>query len=471
MLDQFLYGSVDRISPEAPVPVFRLGTEKQMLGGIGNVVNNLRALGCKTSLIGIIGTDSYGKTIERFLDEINCSSFLMKTDLFETIVKTRMIANNNHLLRTDKEVAFSMTYEIKEQILSKLKEIIEQQDIVLISDYNKGFFDYYLTTRIIEICNKNHKPVLVDPKGSDYSKYKGATVVKPNLKELMFATKTSINPKSENFIPDVKAAMKILIKENHIETVITTLSEHGMVLVSKNKEQRSIHIPTEAKEVFDVSGAGDTCLACLGAAIGAKFSLEEAVNIANIGAGIVVAKLGTATVSQGELAVDIKNKESLAPKLSATNKIVTLEEALQIIEDQKSRGKKIGFTNGCFDMLHLGHLSSFMSAKKECDFLVVGINADASVQKLKGPNRPVNDELTRSTLLASLEYINLVIVFNEDTALPLIEALRPDMIAKEGYEIPDWPEAQAVLAYGGQVVKLPRVGNYSTSNLIKRLQG
>ncbi len=471
MLDRFMYGKVERISPEAPVPIFKFSHEKEMLGGAGNVVANLAALGCYVSFIGIIGKDANGQKISQLLDSVGSHSHLLRLTDYPTIIKTRLIAGNNHLARVDQEEILPVITELLPRYQRILAKAIKHTDIVLISDYNKGLLTPVTAQMIIDICHQFGKPVVVDPKGADYSKYSGATLVKPNLKEFSEATGCKYNPSADDFIENVKIGAQKLFQKYNIKNLLITLSEHGMMFVSSDEKENAIKIPTEAKEVFDVSGAGDTSLATLGVSLGTGMSMKDAMKLANIASGIVVGKLGTATVNAEELKSALSQKETNDDGWIQKKKIITLIQAENIVKRLKEEGKTIGFTNGCFDCCHLGHLNSFMQAKKLCDVLIVAVNSDASIKRYKGENRPIQDEKTRAMLLASLEFIDYVIVFGEDSPLHIVETLRPDVVAKEGYTLDQWPEGRLAQSYGGKAVILKRLEGYSTSNLVSKMKG
>lgn len=470
MLDEFVYGAVKRISPEAPVPVFQPATKKKMLGGAGNVAANLCELGCKTTFVGIVGADKQGCLIEQKLLELGATSHLIKLPNWPTIIKTRLISGSTHLLRSDREEKMIMSDTDYDNLIKVFTEEVKKADAILLSDYNKGVLTEKTTPEIIKICNKFNKPVIVDPKGSDYKKYYGATLVKPNLKEFTEATGMIFDPISKDFHKQVAQGVKKLFKEYNIQNLIVTLSEYGMLFVSAENPEDILQIPTVAKEVYDVSGAGDTSLATLGASIGAKMPIKYAMKLANSASGIVVGKIGTATVSVSELMESV-SENNADDDWQQKRKIITLSKAKQIADNLRKQGKVIGFTNGCYDCCHLGHLYSFIQAKKNCDVLFVGMNSDASVKRNKGPERPIQDEKTRTLLLASLEMIDYVIVFDEKTAIPLVEEIRPDVIAKEGYKIESWPEAQRVIELGGQAIELKRMEGYSTSGLFNKIKG
>ncbi|MBE6449095.1 MAG: D-glycero-beta-D-manno-heptose-7-phosphate kinase [Alphaproteobacteria bacterium] len=306
MLDRFVQGKVERISPEAPVPVFQFVQEKKMLGGAGNVIANLNSLGCKTVFMGQVGQDDFGEKVKEMLHELKTETYLIQRTDVPTIMKARFVAGNNHILRFDKEKISPLTEEQQEELLLKLKGVLPSVDIVLLSDYAKGFLSTETTQRVISLCNQAKKRVLVDPKGSDYSKYKSAFLIKPNRKELEQASGCVLDVSSEIFLSDVSHAARIILEKYSIENIIVTLSEKGMLFVSSGADVQEIYLPTFAREVFDVSGAGDTSLATLGIALAANADIRQAMELANLASGIVVGKLGTATVSLNELKQALK---------------------------------------------------------------------------------------------------------------------------------------------------------------------
>ena len=471
MLDRFLYGTVERISPEAPVPIFKLNHEKQMLGGAGNVVANMTALGCRVTFIGIVGNDENGERISSLLRKAKAHAHLLKLENYPTIVKTRLIAGSNHLMRVDQEEQLPVFEALLPKFEKILIQAIRKVDVVVLSDYNKGLLTPVTTQMIINVCHQFNKPVIIDPKGNDYSKYIRATIVKPNLKEFSEATHQKYNPQDKNFLSTVQNNALSLFNKFKIKNLLITLSEYGMLFVPSNANEECLQIPTEAKEVYDVSGAGDTSLATLGAAIGCGVPVKEAMKLANLASGIVVGKLGTATVSAEELRTALSSKENLDNEWFQKKKIISLSQAEEIVSKLRETGKKIGFTNGCFDCCHLGHLNSFMQAKRLCDILIVAVNSDNSVKRDKGHQSPIQDEKTRSMLLASLEFIDYVIVFEEDSPLHIVETLKPDVIAKEGSTLETWPEGKFAQSYGGKAVILSKIEGYSTSSLVQKMKG
>ncbi len=470
MLDKFLYGSVSRISPEAPVPIMKMARETQMLGGAGNVVSNLCALGCRTSFISVVGNDETGHRVCEFLKETGCSPALVEYDGYETTVKIRFVAGRHHLLRADQEQQLVVNDELMVRLLAEIDARLEESDIVLLSDYGKGLFDDRTTQAIIQRCRAAGKTVVIDPKGVDYSRYSGATLVKPNLKEFHEATGVALTPSEPGWEKEALRGAQYLFDTYGIENLLVTLSEYGMIFIPSANPGNYVCIPTEAREVFDVSGAGDTSLATLGAALGAGAVPHDALVISNVAAGIVVGKFGTACVTGAELQEALHEKVRKESSWYRRDNILTVDQAEAVVAKLKKEGKVIGFTNGCFDLVHLGHLHSFIKAREECDVLIVGLNTDASIKRLKGDERPINNEEMRSLLLASMDFIDYVVLFDDDTALPLIEKLRPDVIAKEGYPLDKWPEGRYVISYGGRAVELPRLEGFSSTNIINRMK-
>lgn len=470
MLDKYVYGSISRISPEAPIQVFDYQKSTQMLGGCGNVVANVSSIGCKAKFLGIVGDDQNGHQIRKLLKNLNCHSHVISIKNLKTITKTRIIAGHNHILRIDQEQPFKMNNSIIPKIQKLLERAIKNVDIVIISDYAKGLLTDVTVPLILSICKKYNKISLIDPKGSNYSKYNGAYLIKPNLKEFKEVTRLDFNSNSQELHKYLIKGAKIIFKQYDINNLIITMSENGMAFISSTSPNNVIHIPTQAKEVYDVSGAGDTSIAAFACALSVNNSIVSSMNFANIAAGIAVSKIGTVAVTKEEIEYELLQKKLIENKNLQTRKIITLNQAKIISKQLKQDGKIVGFTNGCFDLLHLGHLNSFIETKNNCDVLFVGLNSDKSIKKLKGNNRPIQDEKTRSHILAALEYVDYIIIFDDKNALSLINSIKPNVIAKEGYKIADWPEAQEVLKYGGKAITLKRLENFSTSNTINKLK-
>lgn len=448
MLDKYYFGSVNRISPEAPVPVVKVNTTKLTLGGAGNVVSNTSHLGAEVCVVGWCGKDNDADTLKALLKAVNSDFELQERDL-PTVTKLRVIGDKQQIVRLDfeeiKPLDGDQLVHAHECILMEL----QKADAVILSDYGKGMCTPELTKFVIGHSVRAGKPVIVDPKGSDWSKYAGADIVTPNVKELAEVAGIEV----ENNDEDIELKAKAVLKQYGIKSLVVTRSEKGMSVIT---EGVVTHIPTEAREVFDVSGAGDTVVAALGVCLGKGFDMIKSVNIANIAAGIVVAKVGTAPVKIDELR-NIKEEGS---------EVLTWDK-LDILEDLKTKGKKIVFTNGCFDILHRGHLTYLREARKLGDILVVGLNSDRSVRELKGTNRPVNNENDRAEMLRSLEFVDFVVIFDQDTPFELLSIIKPDVLVKGGdYK----PEEIVGRELAGKTIVLNFVDGYSTTSVIEKMK-
>jgi D-beta-D-heptose 7-phosphate kinase / D-beta-D-heptose 1-phosphate adenosyltransferase len=419
MMDRFISGDVLRISPEGPVPVLRLHECRNVLGGAGNVARNLAALGTKTFLISAVGKDEEGESIEKMLSEQQSIRFqLIKEEGRRTTVKTRFIAQQQQLLRVDAETVGVIDKKSEQAAISAIKECVLKCGAMIISDYGKGFLSHTLLKETIECCRNNAKTVLVDPKGLDYSVYKGADIVTPNLRELAEATRLSIKEDEA-----VIEAARLLINAIGFNSILVTRSNEGMSLIESSGN--ATHLRSEAKEVFDVTGAGDTVIAVLGVALAVGAPLGVAAAISNIAAGIVVGKVGTAVTYISDLIQAVRTRELS----TAEHKVVDLRSAIDRVEIWRRKGYKVGFINGYFEMLHPSHLKLMSMASKACDRLIVGISSDASIYRIKG-KRPELQETARSAILASLEDVDAVIVFQGDRPVQLLEVLRPDIYIK-----------------------------------------
>jgi D-beta-D-heptose 7-phosphate kinase/D-beta-D-heptose 1-phosphate adenosyltransferase len=471
MLDRFVYGSVSRISPEGPIPVLSAMREDKMLGGAGNVFSNLRGLGCDVRMITVVGQDGAAEEIKNIVREAGGDiNGLVEDASRPTILKTRFLSQNQQLLRVDHENSSIQTDVMQRNILSRAEDLIKEMKALILSDYGKGMLTPWLIRKLIRMAKKNKVPVIIDPKGQDFSIYSGASIVTPNKKELSEATNGHAVDSDEN----VEAAAKALIKQSGIETVFATRSEDGMSVISK--KGAAIHLETVAQEVFDVSGAGDTVVATIAASIAAGGSYEQAAQAANIAGGMAVAKVGTAIIRQEELRKEAEDSGLHTPQKSyGISMIADQETARERIKTWQAQGLKVGFTNGCFDILHYGHVHYLNQARNKCDRLVIGLNHDQSVKILKGANRPINDGNARATVIAALGAVDMVVFFGaeeaaqDNTPCALVDVLRPDILMKGGdYTIDQLPEGQVVLAYGGEVDIMPLYDGYSTSNIIKK---
>lgn len=463
ILDQFVYGDTTRISPEAPVPVLKIKTRQYTLGGVGNVVANIAALGAKASVISLIGEDASADKINEMLayfpNVINASATHATR---ATCFKTRYIASSQQVLRADEEDASPVDEATEDAIIHNITHAIETADLLVLSDYGKGVLTERVIRAAIQAAGRRDIPVLVDPKGTDYTRYRGADIVTPNRNELKAAT----NGLPTDSDADVETAARQLMDETGIPTIIATRSADGVSIIHSNHP--AIHMPTHARAVYDVSGAGDTFVAGLSVALGAGAELSLAAELANIAAGLAVEKLGTAIVR----AADVRHYLD-AKGLYTT--IMSLEQAREQIERWHAAGLKVGFTNGCFDILHKGHVMMLDACRGLCDRLIVGVNVDESVRRLKGATRPVNDEDARALVIAGLGSVDGVVLFGADTSendtpLNTIKSLRPDMIFKgQDYTVETVVGAEFVMSYGGTVELIPLQHGYSTTNTIKKM--
>jgi len=463
MLDRYVYGRVDRISPEAPIPVIAVEREAAMLGGVGNVARNVAALGGSASLLATIGDDEPGREVVRLISQEERIEPDLITDIGRaTTVKTRFIAGSQQLLRADQEVALPLSPESLDGIVEAARAEMQGAGAIVLSDYAKGCLSDNVLQAIIGTARDMGLPVIVDPKSADFSRYSGATLIKPNLKELALATGMPCQTDSEI----LDAAHDALIRAN-ADAILVTRSQAGMTLITRSDAGLDVsHFPAQAIEVFDVSGAGDTVLATLGLAIASGADLKQAASIANATAGLVVAKVGTAVVYPSELTRALHS----ADVTKADQKVCSLTEAEDVTARWRSQEQTIGFTNGCFDLIHPGHLSLLRQARAECDRLVVGLNSDSSVKALKGESRPLQSEAARALVLASLEDVDMVIIFSDDTPLELISTIKPDVLVKGAdYTVDTVVGADIVQANGGRVVLADLVPGQSTTRTIERL--
>lgn len=462
MVDRFVYGETERISPEAPVPVLHISREFMVVGGAGNVVRNLSALGAQIEFMGVIGSDPIGATLHELLAGLtNINSHLYEENLRKTTLKTRFISNGQHLLRVDDELILKPSAAIQKKMIEDLQDIMQGCQGVILSDYGKGTLTPELCEAVISLARKRGLVVIVDPKGRDYGRYRGATVLTPNQKELAEVTGRSLNS-----LDDFAEATRFLKDSYQVESVLVTRGAKGMTLVDGEKDP--VHITTQVREVFDVSGAGDTVVATLALSMANGLSLELGARLANLAAGIVVSKIGTAVVSKEELEREV-GQESYS---DLPHKLRTRAEAADSIKIWHRKGLTVGFTNGCFDLLHPGHIHLLEQARRTCDRLIVGLNSDASVKRLKGAERPIQNQESRARLLAALSVVDMVVYFEEDTPLELITKLVPDVLIKgSDYTIDRVVGADIVQANGGKVVLADLKQGFSTTSTVAKLQG
>jgi len=456
MIDHYLWGSCERISPEAPVQVVDISKETTVLGGAGNVINNLNALGAKVSVASVIGNDDNGAELLKMLEDIKVNTKNIITQKSrKTSKKSRVIAVSQQILRYDKESKEDIEESSVNKILNSLENNIENFDVVILSDYGKGVLTNELSQEIIKLCNSKKVKVLVDPKGSDFSKYSGAYLLTPNKKEAILAT--DIDIKDEQSLKEALLKLKI---ECDLDISLITLSEDGIATYD-NELKIS---PTVAKEVFDVTGAGDTVIASIAFALSAGKNIEEMAAFSNLAAGVVVGKIGSATVTLDE----IEEYEASLHKSTSDAHIKSFEDISTIVKRYKAQGKKVVFTNGCFDILHVGHVKYLQVAKSFGDILIVGLNSDESVSRLKGPTRPINVAEDRAYLLAALEAVDFVVPFESDTPYELIKMIAPTTLVKGG----DYKGKDVIgTEFADELKLVDFVDGKSTTKTIEKIQG
>ncbi|MBM3599660.1 MAG: D-glycero-beta-D-manno-heptose-7-phosphate kinase [Alphaproteobacteria bacterium] len=460
MLDRFVYGRVERISPEAPIPILAVERQSVLLGGAGNVVRNLGALGAETCFITVVGDDVEGRELTRLVGaEKRLEPHLLIEPNRRTTLKLRYVAGAQQLLRADSETVQPIAAKQAAELKRRALEDLESSQVLVLSDYAKGVLVPALTQELIAAARARGRAVVVDPKGNDFRHYAGASVLKPNRRELAEATRMPVSSEAE-----VVTAARKLIADCRVDAVLVSLSQDGMVLVEREGVVDTMK--AEAREVFDVSGAGDTVVATLGAALAAGVPLHAAARLANVAAGIVVGKIGTAVASAAELRAALHRHDLLTGEV----KTVTLDNAVEQVAAWRAKNLTVGFANGCFDLLHPGHVALLARAKSQCDRLIVGLNGDASVTRLKGAGRPVQSEAARAAILASLASVDLVVIFNDDVPMKLIERLKPEVVVKGA----DWagktaPDFELVRSYGGRMVFADLTPGQSTTATIAKL--
>jgi len=464
MLDRFLYGTVERISPEGPIPVLRVEREAAMLGGAGNVLRNLTALGVTVEFLAVVGDDAAGREIQALAQEAaGAGCHLLVEAGRPTTIKERYIAAGQQLLRADRDPNGAIGAGTAAALLAAATAALEGAGALVLSDYGKGALEPESLAALIAAARAAGCPVVVDPKGRDYGIYRGATLVTPNRRELEEASGLPTSSDQE-----VARAGRKIIDSCGIEAVLATRGSDGLTLLGPGGKGKHLHLPAEAREVFDVSGAGDTVAAAVAAALAAGLGFEAAARLANVAAGIVVGKLGTAVVRPEELLQALHASDLLA----AEAKVVGLDALLARAERWRGAGLRLGFTNGCFDLLHPGHVSLLAQARAACDRLIVGLNSDASTRRLKGAGRPIQPEAARAAVLASVASVDLVVIFGEDTPLELIEALKPDVLVKGAdYTRDEVVGADLVERHGGKLILVDLAPGHSTSDTIGRMSG
>ena len=463
MLDRFIYGHVERISPEAPIPIFTADREERMLGGAGNVVRNLLSLGASASFAAVVGDDAVANQLTQLVGaEQKLVPYLVSERGRLSTKKTRYVAGGQQILRSDSETKTPISAVTAQKILDLVLPEIASHQAVILSDYGKGVLTPSLCRAIIDEARAQSVPVFVDPKARDVSLYAGATVLSPNLKELALASGV------DSFDNDaaIIAAAQALAVTHRFHYVLTTRGERGMTLV--DAQGLVAHVDATASDVFDVSGAGDTVIATLAASYAAGAPMPLATELANLAGGIVVGRLGTAIVHRTDLTAALYTHRAHALQ----QKILPADTARDMVTNWQREGLTVGFTNGCFDIMHAGHIQLLSDAKARCDKLIVAINTDASVRALKGPTRPVNAEMDRAQVLAALGCIDAVVLFDDETPLALLQLLKPDILMKGAdYTREQVVGHELVESYGGRVELLPLKDGYSTTGIIAKLAG
>ncbi len=460
MIDRYVTGDVERISPEAPIAVLAARHSEDRLGGAGNVVANLRAMDVAVTLVGVIGDDGRGRQLREMFEALGVEAGGCIVDGERpTTEKTRLLSGMHQLLRVDWEIARPVSEAVSNTLADAVRERVATSDAVVLSDYGKGALTQTVITAAITAARQAGVPLLVDPKGDDYTRYRGATLITPNRKEAEEALGRKLAA-----LEDIPGAARELLDQAELSAVVITLGADGMFHLTRDGS--SARVPTFARAVFDVTGAGDTVIAHLACALGGGFSLEEAVHLANTAAGIVVGRRGAAVVRRSELAAEL---EETSPTGGKVLDYAVLDEVLAGWRAQK---KRIVFTNGCFDIVHKGHVSYLRHARSKGDVLIVGINSDASVRRLKGPTRPINPVEDRADVLAALESVDAVIPFEEDTPQQIIERVTPDVLVKGE----DWADKgvvgrEWVEAHGGEVYLAPLEPGRSTTSILERARG
>lgn len=456
MVDKYISGSVSRISPEAPVPVLEVKSKKSKLGGAGNVVKNIAVLGARTRTIGCIGTDEDG---EWLLNELKAHGsdvhFMKQSKDYHTIVKTRLVSKNQQFLRMDEETIKDISDEFFQMVKENVEEIFRNIDVFVISDYAKGAVRGDLSRFFIDYANQKGIITIVDPKGKDYTKYAGATICTPNMNELRIVTGEMLE--SEN---DIRNAGALLRQRIDLNCLMITRSEKGITIIKEDDDKNDF--PAIEKDVIDVTGAGDTVVSIVAVCMGIGYSVEDCCTVANLAASIVCSKFGAASVTLNELIGELM--------LSGEFKEVSAQVAKYIVAGLKDKGKRVVMTNGCFDLLHAGHVHSFLQAKKYGDVLIVAVNSDSSVKKIKGDKRPIISEKNRIKMLCSLECVDYVVLMEETTPENIIKCIQPDVVVKGA----DWkgkemPEQETIESYGGKLEFIDLEEGLSTTNIIKKI--
>jgi D-beta-D-heptose 7-phosphate kinase / D-beta-D-heptose 1-phosphate adenosyltransferase len=459
MLDRFIYGNIERISPEAPIPVLTIERETDMPGGAANVARNLSGAGARAVLLGVVGADEWaGKLSAKLVSLAGIKIHLIEDCSRPTTVKTRFVADGQQVLRADQENSKALSPQIQSRLLAAYESAMADSEIVILSDYAKGVLGNSVLAEAISIARRAGKTIVTDPKSVSFEKYRGATVLTPNRYELQAAC--GFECATDEAV--VRGARQIL-KGGVCEIVVVTRGQDGMSIIRSNGD--SHHLRTTAREVFDVSGAGDTVVATMTAALALGADIGDACTLANVAAGIVVGKHGTAIATSDEMIAALTPHHGP----SDTYEIFSRERVVRMAREWRSAGLTVAFTNGCFDLLHPGHVSLLDQARRQADRLIVGINSDDSVRRLKGPARPLQSEIARATVLASLKSVDAVVIFEEDTPLQIIDVVRPDVLVKGAdYTVDQVVGADLVSKRGGRVFLAELIPGHSTTSTLER---
>lgn len=458
MVDEYVIGEVERISPESPVPVMVVRDRLRRLGGAGNVVKNLVSLGGSVALFGAVGEDTAGRWFRKHCEEIGIETFWLKADGSRpTTIKTRVVARNQQLVRIDEESDGDISPELSQAVIKEMGSVMPQVRAVVLSDYGKGFLTQDVTRAFIDSSKEHNLPVVVDPKGPDYSRYRGASYITPNVREASLASGVTIRDRESL----VKAA-RILIDQTGATGIVVTRGKDGSTLVTNRKAKDFAVRPVE---IIDVTGAGDTVVAALALSLANGMTIDQAISMANLAASIVVSRFGAASTTLEEMVERLNG-------LCADSKLVSKSDIAQQLRRHRLQGHRVVFTNGCFDLFHTGHLHTLRKAAEMGEILVVGLNSDASVKRIKEPGRPVVTEKDRAELISALPFVDYVVIFHEDTPANLIEEVRPDVLVKGD----DWRGKKVVgedlvKARGGKVEFVKHLDGRSTSQLLKKIRG
>jgi D-beta-D-heptose 7-phosphate kinase/D-beta-D-heptose 1-phosphate adenosyltransferase len=460
MIDRYIVGDVERISPEAPVPVLRQARSYSRPGGAANVAMNLAGLGCKTTLAGFVGNDSHADELRKLMQTACINATALVDSSLPTIAKTRVVSRTQQLMRIDVESRDQYPLPDCDLLQARAVAAVAKADAVILSDYAKGALSRALCQAVIAAARSRGIPVLADPKTRDLSKYAGATTICPNQHELSTATGVDFHRTG-----DLLQAGRALLADLSIEFLTVTMSEKG-IRVLRPGGGEEYHSPARAREVFDVSGAGDTVIATLAAGLAGGLRVDSAVELANIAAGVVVAKLGTVPVAAHEIVAEL----TVSSGVASAEKVLDRDRAISRVEEWRASGETIVFTNGCFDLLHIGHITLLEDCRRFGSKLVVGMNTDRSVSELKGPSRPIVGQNERTLVMAALGSVDLVVMFDDETPLDLIRAMRPDVLVKGGdYSVETVVGHEDVIAAGGRVEIVPTVEGFSTSNIVRKM--